>query len=156
MVKLLKFVLFLVVMVFSFALGVKFSDSFKGNVSNSSEAVSVQDEMNGAFDPKSVEGQNGAEVQDANPVTDQERQDVENAAVPGYVDGQPVDNQNMDNLDEVDTEASAQNAGNVPVAPAQVAPTAPTAPAQVAPVAPVAPTAPAQVAPVAPTAGVRK
>lgn len=51
MVKFLKFVLFLVVVAFSFALGVKFSDSFKGTSTKVEKTeVKIEEEMKKAFD----------------------------------------------------------------------------------------------------------
>ncbi len=51
MIKFLKVILFLVAFAFAFALGVRFSDSFKGKFGNGEEAeIKVEEEMKRVFD----------------------------------------------------------------------------------------------------------
>ena len=122
MVKFLKFVLFVVVMAFSFALGVKFSDSFRVNMPD--DQLSVEKEMNDAFSGTSIETQEIIETNDANPVSEEEKQEIENAVVPDYVGMEIVEKQPMDNINEAEIN-SVPNIDNVdtPENPSAPAPT---------------------------------
>lgn len=89
MIKFLKFVLFVIVVAFAFALGVKFSDSFKGNIGNlRDDEVKIENEMDKAFNEvkKEVRGDVSTEV--ARPLTEEERNEVNRATetMPEYVD----------------------------------------------------------------------
>ena len=69
MVKLLKFILFIILMAFSFALGVRFSDSFKNSpLVKGSDSAKTEEEMKKAFDGIE-EAKPIIEKFDANPLT---------------------------------------------------------------------------------------
>ena len=163
MVKFLKFVLFIIVIAFAFALGVKFSDSFKGSMGNLREdEVKIETEMDKAFNDIKKEVRDDIPAETAHPLTDEEKNEVNSTSdtMPEYVDieiVEPMDgvidntqikttNQNVENSNTQDGNAAPAD-NTVPAQPAQVPVQPAQAPAQ--PVPAPAPVAPAS-APVAP------
>lgn len=106
MVKVLKFILFIVIIAFSFALGVKFSYLFNGNVLTvNNEDTIIQTEMNRTFENVEPQTFNPANVE-TQPLTDSEMNEVNN------VSNEPVA------IEYVDIE-SVEPMDNVPVAPVE-------------------------------------
>ena len=93
MVKFLKFILFIVIIAFSFALGVRFSDSFKNNLGSfKNDEIKVESEMNKTFnnldnEVRKITNNDEREVEVA-PLTEEEKNDVMNQSetMPKYVD----------------------------------------------------------------------
>ena len=115
MVKFLKFVLFIIVIAFAFALGVKFSDSFKGNMGNLREdEIKIETEMDKAFNDIKKEVRDDIPVETAHPLTDEEKNEVNSTSdtMPEYVDIEIVEP--MDGvIDNTQIETTNQNVGNL-------------------------------------------
>ncbi len=113
MVKFLKFVLFVIILAFAFALGVKFSDSFKGNVGNlNDDEINIENEIDKSFNDAKEELYRVVDNHDVDnnaPLTEEEKNDVKNIEAPEYVDIEVV--QPMDNID--DAEINSNNMENM-------------------------------------------
>ena len=146
MVKFLKFVLFIIIMAFAFALGVRFSDSFKGKMGNlGDDELKIEAEMDKAFDnvKKETETTDDMPLEAINPLTEEEKNEVNNTTevIPEYVNieiTEPMDGVS----DNAQPEATTQNVENLNVQDNNVAPVQEAMPKQ-----PVQAPAPTPVAP---------
>jgi len=89
MVKFLKLVLFIIIIAFAFALGVRFSDSFKNNVGNLKEdELRIETEMDKAFDNLKNDVRDDTSIDAETSLTEAEKDEVNNTsdAMPDYID----------------------------------------------------------------------
>ncbi len=113
MIKFLKFVLFVVIIAFAFALGVKFSGSFKGDVGNlHDDELVIKDEMDKAFndtkeeiyrvmDRHDMEEERQPLTHEDRPLTEEEKNEVKNIDNPDFEDInviEPMDNIGNDEI----------------------------------------------------------
>lgn len=100
MIKFLKFVLFIIVIAFAFALGVKFSDSFKGNLGNlGNDEIKVETELEKVFSEAKEEIKDKTSPEA--PLTDEEKDLVNTTTetMPEFVDIEMIEP--MDGVGEV-------------------------------------------------------
>lgn len=136
MVKFLKFILFVIIIVFAFALGVKFSDSFKGSlqmgtpVNPNETQIKIETEMDKAFDNTNI----GVPAQGGNvdviPLTDTERNQINDGTQQPVIEYIDIDvMESMDNIpNTISPNTNTQVAPNVPTPATPNAPVVPTVP----------------------------
>ena len=106
MIKFLKFILFLVILAFAFALGVRFSETFKGNFGNlNDDEISVQENVEKSFNDVKDELDKNIEkeetIKDENtPLTEDEKRDVQNVENSEFVDINTDESINIDQQQE--------------------------------------------------------